>query len=137
MGEGEQATRAAVRAEHLEATPEGQSFTLVLPNGRVAVRTAILGRYNVSNLLAVAAVLYDTGLAASDIAARLQALAPPPGRLERLGGEGEPLLVVDYAHTPDAPPTPCKPCATWLRPEAESWRSSSAVAVTGTAASVP
>ncbi len=99
---GEQASRAAARAEHLEATPEGQSFTLVLPNGRHAVRTAILGRYNVSNLLAVAAVLYDAGLEASDIAARLQALAPPPGRMERLGGTAEPLLVVDYAHTPDA-----------------------------------
>jgi len=93
---------ALVRAEHLEETPTGQRFSLVLPNGRVAVETALVGRYNVSNLLAVAAVLHDAGLGADEVARRLADLSPPPGRMERLGGVGEPLVVVDYAHTPDA-----------------------------------
>ena len=60
------------------------------------------GHYNVSNLLAVAAVLHDAGVAVAEIACRLAALQAPAGRLERLGGNGEPLVVVDYAHTPDA-----------------------------------
>jgi UDP-N-acetylmuramoyl-L-alanyl-D-glutamate--2,6-diaminopimelate ligase len=93
---------AAVRAECLADTAHGQRFTLVLPDGGGAVETALLGRYNVSNLLAVAAVLHDAGLAAGDVAARLAALHPPAGRMERIGGVGEPLVVVDYAHTPDA-----------------------------------
>lgn len=38
----------------------------------------------------------------AEIGARLSALQAPAGRMERLGGSGEPLLVVDYAHTPDA-----------------------------------
>jgi MurE/MurF fusion protein len=92
----------AVRAEVLRATPQGQCFTLVLPSGSAEVETGLLGRYNVSNLLAVAAVLHDAGIDAAEVAHRLSALQAPAGRLERLGGVGEPLVVVDYAHTPDA-----------------------------------
>ncbi len=102
LDEGERSPGATVRAEGLCTTPAGQSFTLVLPNGRVPVSTSLVGRYNVSNLLAVAAVLFDAGLPAPEVAARLAALTPPPGRMEPLGGKGEPLVVVDYAHTPDA-----------------------------------
>jgi UDP-N-acetylmuramoyl-L-alanyl-D-glutamate--2,6-diaminopimelate ligase len=93
---------AAVRAEGLTETSAGQRFDLVLPGGRAMVETALLGRYNVANLLATAAVLHDAGYGAAEIAARLAGLTPPAGRMERLGGGGEPLLVVDYAHTPDA-----------------------------------
>ncbi|MCL2523473.1 MAG: UDP-N-acetylmuramoyl-L-alanyl-D-glutamate--2,6-diaminopimelate ligase [Betaproteobacteria bacterium] len=93
---------AQVRAENLEETPFGQRFTLILPNGRGTVDSTLVGRYNVSNLLAVAAVLHDAGLAAADVVRRLAELTPPPGRMQRLGGNGEPLLVIDYAHTPDA-----------------------------------
>ena len=38
----------------------------------------------------------------AEVGRRLSELQPPPGRMERLGGSGEPLVVVDYAHTPDA-----------------------------------
>jgi UDP-N-acetylmuramoyl-L-alanyl-D-glutamate--2,6-diaminopimelate ligase len=62
----------------------------------------LLGRYNISNLLAVAAVLHDAGLSAADVARRVAKLTAPPGRMTRLGGIAEPLVVVDYAHTPDA-----------------------------------
>lgn len=93
---------AQVRAEELVDTPFGQRFSLVLPNGRATVETGLVGRYNVSNLLAVAAVLHDANLPATDVARRLSELTPPPGRMERVGGQGEPLVVVDYAHTPDA-----------------------------------
>lgn len=93
---------ALVRAEELADTPTGQRFMLALPNGRVPVETSLVGRYNISNLLAVAAVLFDAGLQAADVAHRIGELSPPPGRMERVGGDGEPLVVVDYAHTPDA-----------------------------------
>lgn len=93
---------AEIRAERLRATANGQRFVLALPNGSAEVETTLVGRYNIHNLLAVAGVLFDKGLSAEEIALRTSALTPPPGRMERLGGEGEPLVVVDYAHTPDA-----------------------------------
>ena len=92
----------AVRAEQVVDTPLGQRFTLVLPDGSATVDTPLLGRYNISNLLAVAAVLHDAGVGVDEAARRLASLTAPAGRMERLGGNGEPLVVVDYAHTPDA-----------------------------------
>ncbi|MGE5470312.1 MAG: UDP-N-acetylmuramoyl-L-alanyl-D-glutamate--2,6-diaminopimelate ligase [Bacteroidota bacterium] len=102
IGEARRDFPAIVRAENLTETPFGQRFSLVLPNGRGTVDTALVGRYNVSNLLAVAAVLHDAGVSAAEVVRRLSELTPPPGRMERVGGNGEPLVVVDYAHTPDA-----------------------------------
>jgi UDP-N-acetylmuramoyl-L-alanyl-D-glutamate--2,6-diaminopimelate ligase len=107
---------ATIRAEDLRSTGDGQAFTLATPHGRAEVRTAVLGRYNIANLLAVAAVLQDAGLTVDDIAARLAALPPPAGRMERYGHHGEPLVAVDYAHTPDA----LENALIALRPQAEA-----------------
>ncbi|MDR2165059.1 MAG: UDP-N-acetylmuramoyl-L-alanyl-D-glutamate--2,6-diaminopimelate ligase [Zoogloeaceae bacterium] len=94
---------AVVRAENPRDTAAGgQAFRLVAPQGAAEVETRLIGRYNLANLLAVAAVLLDRGLKIGDVAARLAILAPPPGRMERHGGENAPLILVDYAHTPDA-----------------------------------
>ncbi len=102
IGEQRRDFPALVRAESLVDTAFGQRFSLVLPNGRGTVDTELVGRYNVANLLAVAAVLHDAGVAVTEIVRRLSELKPPPGRMERVGGNGEPLVVVDYSHTPDA-----------------------------------
>ena len=102
IGEVRRDFPALVRAENLVDTPFGQRFSLVLPNGRGTVDTGLVGRYNISNLLAIAAVLHDAGVSVQEVVRRLSELTPPPGRMERLGGNGEPLVVVDYAHTPDA-----------------------------------
>lgn len=102
IGEQRRDFHAVVRAEDLVDTPFGQRFNLVLPNGRAMVDTVLVGRYNVSNLLAIAGVLFDAGLSAEDVALRLSEITAPPGRMERVGGNGEPLVAVDYAHTPDA-----------------------------------
>jgi UDP-N-acetylmuramoyl-L-alanyl-D-glutamate--2,6-diaminopimelate ligase len=91
-----------IRAEHVEETISGLRFRLCTPAGRATVETGLLGRYNVSNLLAVAAVLIDAGLTPAEVAERFSDLPSPPGRLEKIGGDNEPLIVVDYAHTPDA-----------------------------------
>ncbi len=102
IGELDKNYPALVRAENLSETPFGQAFDLCLPTGRVAIETPLVGRYNISNLLAVAAVLLDAGMSAQQIALALNRLTPPPGRMERRGGNGQPLVVVDYCHTPDA-----------------------------------
>ena len=98
--------------------PHGQRFQLVLPNGRAMVETALVGRYNVSNLLAIAAVLYDAGLKPTTWRVACPNLTPPPGRMERVGGNGgEPLVVVDYAHTPDALENALPPARRWRGPK--------------------
>jgi UDP-N-acetylmuramoyl-L-alanyl-D-glutamate--2,6-diaminopimelate ligase len=61
-----------------------------------------LGRFNLSNALGVAGALIAYGLPFRDAIERLDALPEVPGRMQRLGGEDAPLVVVDYAHTPDA-----------------------------------
>lgn len=94
--------QGVISAENVEETINGLSFRLCTPSGRAQVVTGLLGRYNVSNLLAVAAVLIDAGMAPSEVAARFAELPSPPGRLEKVGGHNEPLIVVDFAHTPDA-----------------------------------
>jgi UDP-N-acetylmuramoyl-L-alanyl-D-glutamate--2,6-diaminopimelate ligase len=91
-----------IRAEQVEEALGGLCFVLSAPSGRARVETRLIGRYNVSNLLAVAAVLIDAGLTPKEVATKFADLAPPPGRLEKIGGHNEPLIVVDYAHTPDA-----------------------------------
>ncbi len=75
--------------------------------GSGAVRLAVLGEFNLSNCLAVWAVLLAQGLSFDDASKRMAKLSAVPGRMEliRLNKthrtEG-PLIVVDYAHTPDA-----------------------------------
>lgn len=94
--------QAVISAQNIEETIDGLRFMLRAPNGRAMVETGLFGRYNVSNLLAVAAVLIDAGLTPGEVAARFAELPSPPGRLERIGGYNEPLIIVDYAHTPAA-----------------------------------
>lgn len=80
-------------------------FTLVIGAASAAVRIRLLGAFNLGNALAVAAVWHALGWPLADIAAALEALAPVPGRLEMVGVVGDasqPLVVIDYAHTPDA-----------------------------------
>lgn len=89
-------------ARDLRHETAGLAFTLVAPQGECEVRSRLAGRYNVANLLAVAGVLLASDLPFAELAPRLSALQPPPGRMQRLGGERAPLVVVDYAHSPDA-----------------------------------
>lgn len=94
---------AEVRADIVVTSAKGLSFNLNTPWGMRTVRSALLGRFNVANLLAVAAVLGALGEPFDRIHAALESLQPVNGRMSRLGGDGrKPLVVVDYSHTPDA-----------------------------------
>jgi UDP-N-acetylmuramyl-tripeptide synthetase len=70
--------------------------------GRASVRVGLLGRFNALNAAGVAACWLALGMSFDEVARRLAQLGAPPGRLERIVREGQPLVVVDYAHTPDA-----------------------------------
>ena len=97
------AAGASVRAEELVLDGSGIRFLLHAGGQAHPVRSPLLGRFNVDNLLGVATTLFALGMAPALIAETLSQLLPVDGRMNRLGGEGgAPLVVVDYAHTPDA-----------------------------------
>lgn len=98
-----QHSKASLRAEHVSLSLSGMRFSLVFEGQQALVNSPLLGRFNVDNLLAVAGVLLVNGLDLQQVASVLGMLSPVGGRMSRLGGEqGLPLVVVDYAHTPDA-----------------------------------
>ncbi|MDQ2150761.1 bifunctional UDP-N-acetylmuramoyl-L-alanyl-D-glutamate--2,6-diaminopimelate ligase MurE/UDP-N-acetylmuramoyl-tripeptide--D-alanyl-D-alanine ligase MurF [Alcaligenaceae bacterium C4P045] len=102
----EHAERAAIAAREVQATAQGQVFTLVGPGGEAQIVTPLLGAHNVSNLLLVAGVLTRLGWPLAAIARAIASVEPVDGRLQTVavpaGAARGPLVVVDYAHTPDA-----------------------------------
>ncbi len=93
---------ADIGAADVRTSGEGLRFRLRTPWGEDEVATSLLGRFNVANLLAVAGCLGALGYGFAQIRDALAAARPVVGRMNRLGGGGAPLVVVDYAHTPDA-----------------------------------
>jgi len=91
-----------LEAENIRLTQHGLAFGLVSSWGRAEVSSALLGRFNVANLLGVLGVLLGAGVALEQAVAAVAALSSPRGRMQCLGGAGKPLAVVDYAHSPDA-----------------------------------
>jgi UDP-N-acetylmuramoyl-L-alanyl-D-glutamate--2,6-diaminopimelate ligase len=92
-----------LHAQSIRSTAHGLAFDVVAGSARHAVDVPLAGTFNVSNLLGVLGVLIATGVPLARACAELPHLEPPPGRMQRIGsGIGEPLAIVDYAHTPDA-----------------------------------
>ena len=94
---------AQVRAEAVRHTPAGLSFTAVGPGFRVPVRSALVGLYNVSNILAaLAATVVGLGVEPQVAAQGVAQLDAIPGRMERIDMGQDFLAIVDFAHTPKA-----------------------------------
>jgi UDP-N-acetylmuramoyl-L-alanyl-D-glutamate--2,6-diaminopimelate ligase len=102
LGLSSHGQQADVRAENIVLDNDGIAFDLIIGDERKPLRSPLLGRFNVDNLLAVAGALYALGDVPAQVAETLARLQPVAGRKNRLGGGGRPLVVVDYAHTPDA-----------------------------------
>ena len=66
------------------------------------LRSALLGRFNAANMLGTLAALLVSGVTLQDALRELAKLQAVAGRMQTLGGQGQPAVVVDYAHTPDA-----------------------------------
>lgn len=96
---------AMLLTTNVRATATGTAFHLSSEWGEADVEVGTLGAFNVSNLLAVLGVLLEAGMPFDAAIARIEKLESVNGRMERLGGRianEEPLVVIDYAHTPDA-----------------------------------
>jgi len=99
---------AAVLAGQVRVAAHGQVFQLTLPDGTAQVVTTIPGAHNVSNLLLVAGLLHAMDWPLPRVAQALAALRAVPGRMQVVSPPAGaalgtiPMVVVDYAHTPDA-----------------------------------
>ncbi len=89
-------------ASDIRVSQYGTNFQLSSPFGSVAIRTHLIGQFNVSNVLAIAGVLIARGMSWTSVVRQMESLTAVPGRMEQLGGQDGPLAVIDYAHTPDA-----------------------------------
>ena len=96
---GSSGSGAAVRPAGVALDGEGIRGALVTPRGEVPFRSALLGRYNLANLLAAAAAAEALGLPVEAVTRGIAATRPLAGRMEAVRvGQGF-LAVVDYAHS--------------------------------------
>ncbi len=98
FGESE---HAQVRAVNVVLSNSGISADIVSPWGTFVLQTGLIGRFNLSNLLLSIALVGQMGLAGDELAQAVNSVEAVPGRMQRVGKQ-LPLVVVDYAHTPDA-----------------------------------
>ncbi|WP_426104112.1 UDP-N-acetylmuramoyl-L-alanyl-D-glutamate--2,6-diaminopimelate ligase [Massilia sp. TSP1-1-2] len=93
---------AMLRASQFKSRHAGTDFHLESPFGGASVKTHLVGHFNVSNALAVLGALLAKGVVLRSALDAIEALTPAPGRMQQVGGQDAPMVVIDYAHTPDA-----------------------------------
>jgi UDP-N-acetylmuramoyl-L-alanyl-D-glutamate--2,6-diaminopimelate ligase len=92
----------SVNAENILHKVDGIEFDLRWRDERQRLKIPLYGDFNVENILAVLTVMLAMGVSLNDAATKLTAIQPVIGRMERFGAESDPMIFVDYAHTPDA-----------------------------------
>jgi len=93
---------AVISASDIRSTQSGTAFHLVSPFGSCLLKTQMVGLFNVSNVLGVIGALLAKRFTWRAMVEAVEALTAVPGRMQRVGGPDAPLVVIDYAHTPDA-----------------------------------
>ena len=93
---------AMLRASQCRSRNAGTDFHLESPYGAATIKTQLVGHFNISNVLAVLGALMAKGVALRAAVDAIEALTPAPGRMQQVGGQDAPMVVIDYAHTPDA-----------------------------------
>ncbi len=94
---------ADVFAENVNYGPDSTRLTVHLPDGTaLALTSALIGAYNVSNILAAVTAAHGLGIAPQALCLGVEAVKAVPGRMERIDEGQDFLAVVDFAHTPNA-----------------------------------
>ena len=94
---------ADLTAENVEVSLiKGTSFDLKTPNGERKIRSPLVGKPHVYNMLAATAVALELGYDLDKICDGLKRCVGAPGRFERVQHDGDFAVVVDYAHSDDA-----------------------------------
>jgi len=93
---------SCINAENILNTHDGIVFDLLSLGNKHKIKVPLYGDFNVENVLAVFTAMLAMGIVESEAIKRLAHIKPIIGRMERLGSDSDPLIFVDYAHTPDA-----------------------------------
>lgn len=96
LGKGE------IAGHRLDLSTRGLKLEIRTPWGEATLASAMLGGFNAYNLLGVLGVLASADVPLQEAIDALAGVEPVPGRLQVVREPGAPLVVVDYAHTPDA-----------------------------------
>ncbi|UJP04590.1 MAG: UDP-N-acetylmuramoyl-L-alanyl-D-glutamate--2,6-diaminopimelate ligase [Nitrosomonas sp.] len=91
-----------VHGSNLRFDIHGMAFDIEFEDDRAHLEIGLLGKFNASNLLAVTAAMLASGIRLPDAVRSLRHVQPIPGRMEKYERVGQPIVIVDYAHTPDA-----------------------------------
>lgn len=94
--------QADIRITAFTASSDGMEAVFQTPWGEGRCRTRLLGRFNAQNLAACVGLLCAEGYPLDKVLAVLAKIRPASGRMDCIMNSGKPLVVVDYAHTPDA-----------------------------------
>jgi UDP-N-acetylmuramoyl-L-alanyl-D-glutamate--2,6-diaminopimelate ligase len=95
-------TTGDITTRNLGLGVNGVAAEVVTPWGNAEFTSGVVGSFNVSNLLGVLGVLLASDVPLEKAIVQLARFEPVAGRMQKVGGGGQPLVVVDYAHTPDA-----------------------------------
>lgn len=100
-GQGD-ASQADISCRTIGISPEGLRAAICTPWGSGELKSSLLGKFNLANLLAVIGAAIAQGFELADILQAVPQLRAVPGRMELVDASASPSVVVDYAHTPDA-----------------------------------
>lgn len=100
---GIETDKADLSASNIVLSPKGISFDLNCNNQSYPITTPLLGKFNVDNIILVVAILLNQKINIKDVVTTIPQLMPVPGRMNCVEAKSNnPLIIVDYAHTPDA-----------------------------------
>jgi len=108
-----------IAVSSMQLTDAGMHLDVVTPRGQATINASVIGQFNAYNLLAVLATLLASDFALVDAVKALTKINPVTGRMQQCGGGNQPLIVVDYAHTPDALEQVLKSLTAQLKQNAE------------------
>ena len=91
-----------VSADNVLHQVDGMEFDVHWRRDCQRIKAPLYGDFNTENVLTVLSVMLAMGVSMAKAAQKLAYIKPVMGRMERFGGGAQPLIFVDYAHTPDA-----------------------------------
>ena len=94
--------KGEIAGHRLDLSSKGLNLEITTPWGPAQLSSKLLGEFNAANLLGVLGVLMAAQVSLDDAVAALGKVDPVAGRMQTLRVPSAPLVVVDYAHTPDA-----------------------------------
>ncbi|MBD3634760.1 MAG: UDP-N-acetylmuramoyl-L-alanyl-D-glutamate--2,6-diaminopimelate ligase [Methylophaga sp.] len=112
---------ADISASLIECRRDGVAFDLSINKTKQAIQLPVMGRFNVDNLLATLAVMKLIGFDDNQAREALRHCHAVSGRMEAHGLEGQPCVVIDYAHTPDALEQALKTLRSHLPQDGQLW----------------